>query len=262
MTQAIVTLRNLNKSFDNHKVLRDINLDIIEGESISIIGRSGCGKTTLLRCIAGLEMISSGNLNVNDCEINIPLGSLVEHTKFQDLDKDLRQKIHILRQNVGFLFQHLNLFPHKTVLENVSIAPLVVSKISKEEARHRAIENLDKVGMKHHLQKIPSELSGGEAQRVAIARALAMQPKVMLYDEPTSALDPELVGELLQVMKDLKADGMTQIVVTHMLRFAMSISDKVIYMDSGAIEEMDSPQIIFDAPRNEKTSKYIGSLLQ
>lgn len=259
--EIILRTKNLQKAFGKDLVLKGIDLVVPRGENISIIGRSGCGKTTLLRCIAGLEIISNGEIIIDNVHFR---RNEEERNSGKSKELSNRQKIELseIRTQVGFLFQDLNLFPHKNVLENVSLAPIVVNRVSKEEARFQAMKYLEKVGMHKQIYKMPFELSGGQAQRVAIARALAMEPKIMLYDEPTSALDPELVGEILQVMKELKNDNMTQIVVTHLLRFSKVISDEIIFMDNGIIVERNTPEIIFNNPKDQRTSKYLSSLLQ
>lgn len=258
----ILEIKNLYKFIGNNKVLDNINLVVRRGELVSIIGRSGCGKTTLLRCINCLELFDSGLIRINGIEIalnndknNFSVESQInKRKKIPDL---FFEKAHQIRLQVGLLFQNLNLFPHLTVLENITIAPIIVRKEPKDEAINRAKNLLAKVGLAGFEDRYPYQLSGGQSQRVAIARALAMNPQIMLYDEPTSALDPELVGEVLNVMKDLHNEGMTQIVVTHAMNFARTASDYVVYMENGQIIEFGTPEQIFLHPTDPKTDAYV-----
>lgn len=248
----ILKVEGLYKRFGTDEVLKNISFSVRNGELISIIGRSGCGKTTLLRCINCLETFDKGYLCVTDIEIDKRNGALKK-----DNGKDYEEKAQKIRQRVGMLFQSLNLFPHLTVLENITLAPIVVKKEPKEKAIENALLLLEKVGLKGFEHRYPYQLSGGQSQRVAIARSLAMNPKIMLYDEPTSALDPELVGEVLNVMIDLHKEGMTQIVVTHAMNFAKSASNLVIYMESGQIVEIGTPEKIFGNPSDPRTEAYV-----
>ena len=213
-----ITVKNLKKNFGRLEVLKDINLEIEEGEVVCLIGPSGSGKSTFLRCLNRLEDITDGLVMVD--------GHLMSDKKI-DLNK--------IRENIGMVFQHFNLFPHLTVLENITIAPVELKKMTKAQAREKAMELLNKVGLAEKAEVYPAQLSGGQKQRVAIARALAMGPDIMLFDEPTSALDPEMVGEVLEVMKQLAADGMTMVVVTHEMGFAREVADRVVFMDGGYI---------------------------
>ena len=243
--KAIISINHLAKSFGHKEVLKDINLDIYKGEVVSIIGSSGSGKSTLLRCINQLEHADSGAIYFNEKNI---------------LDK--KNNINELRQNIGMCFQSFNLFNNKNVLQNCILAPTKIKKVNKEEAIKQAKEELLKVGItEEYLNKKVSTLSGGQKQRVAIARALCMKPEIMLFDEPTSALDPEMVGEVLQVMKDLASQGMTMVVVTHEMAFARDVSTKVVFMDNGVIEEQGSPSDIFNNPQKERTKEFLSRFL-
>lgn len=249
----ILKVEALNKRFGEYQVLKNINFSVNKGELISIIGRSGCGKTTLLRCINCLETFDSGYLRVSDIEIDKRNGQ----KKNNNGNQDFETKAQKIRRKVGMLFQSLNLFPHLTVLENITLAPIVVKKEPKEKAIQDALILLEKVGLKGYENRYPYQLSGGQSQRVAIARSLAMNPEIMLYDEPTSALDPELVGEVLNVMINLHKEGMTQIVVTHAMNFAKTASNLVVYMESGEIIEIGTPQKIFESPNDPRTEAYV-----
>jgi len=241
---SMIKIRNLYKSFGDLEVLKGLDLDVEEGEVVVIIGASGSGKSTLLRCINFLEESDSGEIWVED--------KLVHHTG---------SDINAVRQEVGMVFQHFNLFPHMTVLENVIEGPVQVKKVPRKKAVVRARGLLDKVGLSDKAGSYPSSLSGGQKQRVAIARALAMEPKVMLFDEPTSALDPELVGEVLLVMEDLAREGMTMIVVTHEMWFAREAADRVIFMDEGVFLESGSPEKMFTEPEEERTRAFLSKIL-
>ena len=234
----------MSKKFGNLEVLKDINLDINEGEVVCIIGPSGSGKSTFLRCINQLER---------------PTGGTVQYEGKNLLDKncDIRK----FREEVGMVFQKFNLFPLKTVVQNVMMAPILTKHMNKEEAHAKALELLDKVGLKDKADVYPSTLSGGQQQRVAIARALAMEPKALLFDEPTSALDPELVGDVLDVMKSLAKEGMTMIVVTHEMGFARDVADRVIFMADGYVVEEGRPDAIFTAPRERRTQSFLSRVL-
>ncbi|HEX3015662.1 MAG TPA: amino acid ABC transporter ATP-binding protein [Desulfobacteria bacterium] len=240
----MIEVKNLHKSFGQLEVLRGINLRVKAQEVVCVIGPSGSGKSTLLRCLNRLEEPTSG-------EIRIEGESLV----------DPKTEINKLRQRMGMVFQHFNLFPHKTVLENITMAPLFLRKKGKAEAESLAMDLLKKVGLTQKAQEYPRNLSGGQQQRVAIARALAMEPHVMLFDEPTSALDPEMIGEVLQVMKNLAQEGMTMVIVTHEMGFAREVADRVIFMDGGSIVEEGLPQDIFERAKNERTKSFLSKVL-
>lgn len=240
----MIDVINLQKSFGKLEVLKGINLNVKQKEVVCVIGPSGSGKSTLLRCINLLEMPTSGTIVVNGHEITDP-----------------KVDINKVREEVGMVFQRFNLFPHKTSLENVSMAPIKVKGMSKEAATEKAKALLKKVGLSDKEDVYPDSLSGGQQQRVAIARALAMEPKIMLFDEPTSALDPEMVGEVLSVMKDLANEGMTMMVVTHEMGFAREVGDRVVFMDEGLLVEEGLPKEIFDNPKQERTKSFLSKIL-
>ncbi len=248
--RPLVELRGIEKSFGDLQVLRGVDLEVQAGAVVSLIGPSGSGKTTLLRCINCLEMPTAGEVWVDGALVN-----LVEtkRGRVNAREKDLR----LHRIQTGMVFQNYNLFPHMTALENVTYGPKVVHGVTGEELQERATTLLDRVGLAHKAGSYPAQLSGGQQQRVAIARALALQPQVMLFDEVTSALDPELVGEVLGVMKDLAASGMTMVVVTHEMKFAKDVSDTVVFMDQGVVVEQGTPQQVFEAPVNERTRNFL-----
>lgn len=231
-------------------MLKGISIDIKEGDLVSVIGPSGCGKSTFLRCLNCLEYIDSGTITIAGVTVS-------RDDPDADYDKKFLAACHQMRQEVGMVFQSFNLFPHKTVIENIMLAPMVVKKTSEADAKKNGLELLDKVGLSAFADKYPATLSGGQVQRAAIARALAMAPKVMLYDEPTSALDPELVGEVLQVMKTLDGEGMTQVIVTHQMSFAREASDYIVFMDDGEIVEKEDGDILFASPKNERTKNFL-----
>lgn len=241
---SIIQVRNLKKSFGNLEVLKDINVEIKAKEVVCVIGPSGSGKSTFLRCLNRLEDISGGQVIINNNDITDP-----------------KININTVRQEVGMVFQQFNLFPHKTVLENIILAPIKVLGMAKEEAEKIALELLYKVGLKEKAQSYPAALSGGQKQRVAIARALAMNPKIMLFDEPTSALDPEMVGDVLEVMKELAQEGMTMVVVTHEMGFAREVGDRVIFMDGGFIVEENSPNELFSNTQHDRTKAFLSKVL-
>lgn len=241
---AMLQIKNLSKSFGDLQVLRDINIDVEKGQVVVIIGPSGSGKSTMLRCLNLLEKPSGGEILYQGNDI----------TKFGKEIKDYRK-------HVGMVFQRFNLFQLHTVLENVMMAPIQLNKMEKAAAREKALELLDKVGMKEKADVYPDTLSGGQQQRVAIARALAMDPEMLLFDEPTSALDPELVGDVLEVMKKLAGEGMTMIVVTHEMGFARDVADRVIFMDEGYVVEDEAPEVIFTQPKNERTKAFLSRVL-
>jgi len=240
----VVKVKNVNKYFGHLHVLRDLSLDVSRGEVVVVIGPSGSGKSTLLRCLNYLEPVQSGEIWID--------GIRLDHHK---------TNIRAVRAEVGIVFQAFNLFPHLTALRNVMLAPRVVRKRPEAEVRQAAVAMLTKVGLQEKIDVYPSQLSGGQQQRVAIARALAMEPKLMLFDEVTSALDPELVREVLDVMKQLARDGMTMLVVTHEMGFAREVADRVIFMDEGRIIEQGTPADIFDRPRNQRTKEFLGKIL-
>lgn len=254
MDSPLISVENLHKSHEGGMVLKGIDLAVSRGDLVSLIGPSGCGKSTLLRCLNCLDVLDYGSISIDGVKLN-------RCAEKRILDKDFHNKAHDLREQVGMVFQGLNLFSHKTILENVMIAPRVVQKKSKEESEHIAVKFLTKVGLGLFLNRYPESLSGGQQQRAAIARALAMTPKVMLYDEPTSSLDPELVEEVLQVMRALDEEGMTQIVVTHEMRFAKDASDYVIYMEEGTIVEISDEDEIFEQPKDERTRRFLKKFL-
>lgn len=240
-----IDVRNLNKTYKHKLVLKDINLSFVKGELTAIIGRSGCGKSTLLRCLNGLESIDSGSIHVGDFDfVRKP------HTHQE-------ARIASLRKNFGFVFQGFNLFPHLTILENLIKAPTVVKKMNKEQAKAVALPFLEKVGLLPFLDYYPAQLSGGQQQRAAIARALTMSPSVMLYDEPTSALDPWLSEEVFRVMRQLSAEHMTQVVVTHEVHFVRELADKVVFIEDGEVVEFGDPDEVFDNPKDPRTEKFL-----
>ena len=240
----VINIKNLNKKFGANEVLRDINLTVDKGEVVAIIGPSGSGKSTLLRCMNLLDVPSKGKVIFEDNE-------LTQHNV--QLDN--------LRQKMGMVFQNFNLFPHKKVIENVMLAPLLLHKDSKDQLKEKALYLLEKVGLKDKADSYPNQLSGGQKQRVAIARALAMEPDVMLFDEPTSALDPEVVGDVLKVMRHLANEGMTMVIVTHEMNFAKEISDKVVFMADGVVVESGTPQNIFENPQHSRTRNFLSRVL-
>ena len=238
----MIRIVNLMKKYGENVILKDISLSITPGEAVSIIGPSGSGKSTLLRCINGLEVISGGHIYIDDIA-------------------DPNLNIDKLRERVGMVFQSFNLFPHLTVLENITLAPVTLKKMTKQKALEKAEELLKKVGLSDKGSVYPSSLSGGQKQRVAIARAMAMEPEAILFDEPTSALDPEMVGEVLQVMKSLANEGMTMIVVTHEMGFAREVCDRVIFMADGEIVEEGVPETVFSSPAHERTKNFLNMVL-
>lgn len=239
----MIVVKDLHKRFGDNEVLKGINTTIKEQEVVSIIGPSGSGKSTFLRCLNRLEDITSGEVEIE--------GVSLTH-KETDINK--------VRSEVGMVFQHFNLFPHMTVIENITLAPMMVHQLSKEEANKVGLELLEKVGLADKANDYPEKLSGGQKQRVAIARSLAMKPKIMLFDEPTSALDPELVGEVLQVMKDLAEEGMTMVIVTHEMNFAREVCDRVLFFDEGIIMEEGPPEVVFSQPKHERTKSFLSKV--
>lgn len=239
----MIKVRGLHKSFGKLEVLKGIDIHIREREVVVVIGASGSGKSTFLRCLNKLEDITSGEVVID----GIPL--------------DSEANVNAIRREVGMVFQRFNLFPHMTALENVALAPQIVRKLNKKEAEEIGLELLHKVGLADKINEYPRRLSGGQQQRVAIARALAMKPKVMLFDEPTSALDPEMVGEVLAVMRDLAREGMTMVVVTHEMGFAREVGDRLIFIDEGVIVEEGDPVEVFSNPRNPRTQSFLSKIL-
>ena len=239
-----IKVDNLKKSFGTLEVLKDISVEVHKGEVVCVIGPSGSGKSTFLRCLNRLEKATDGKILINGTDIT---------------SKDVN--INKVRENIGMVFQHFNLFNNLNIIDNLTLAPVQLKKCSKEEAVNRARQMLEKVGLAEKEESYPSQLSGGQKQRVAIARALCMQPDIMLFDEPTSALDPEMVGEVLQVMKDLASEGMTMVIVTHEMGFAREVGDRVIFMDGGYIVEEGTPQEVLLNPREERTIDFLNKVL-
>ncbi|HEY2398280.1 MAG TPA: amino acid ABC transporter ATP-binding protein [Solirubrobacteraceae bacterium] len=254
MSAPMVSAEAVHKSFGRLEVLKGITLTVQAGEVMCLLGPSGSGKSTFLRCINHLEKINSGRLSVD--------GELVGYRQVGDRLHELREsEVARKRASIGMVFQHFNLFPNMTALDNVTCAPIRVRKIPREQAETRARQELARVGLPDKLDCYPSQLSGGQQQRVAIARALAMDPKLMLFDEPTSALDPELVGEVLQAMKQLATEGMTMIVVTHEMGFAREVADSVVFMDAGLVVEAGTPDAVLGSPREERTREFLSKVL-
>lgn len=244
MSEVIVEIRDLKKNYDDLQVLKGIDLVVRKGEKVVVLGPSGSGKSTMLRCINALEDANSGSIKVGGIEIT-----------------DRKTNINKVREHLGMVFQRFNLWPHKSVLENVMLGQMVVSGKSEDEARKKAMETLTRVGLADKANQYPVRLSGGQQQRVAIARTLAMDPKVILFDEPTSALDPEMVGDVLEVMKDLAKEGMTMVVVTHEMGFAKEVSDRVVFMADGYVVEEGRPEAIFEDPQNERTKAFLEKVI-
>lgn len=239
-----VKVENLKKNFGSLEVLKDINMEVKEGEVVCLIGPSGSGKSTFLRCLNKLEEPTGGVIIVDDYDLM---------AKTSDINK--------IRENIGMVFQQFNLFPHLSVLQNIMLAPVDRKRMTKEQAEEKAKKLLDRVGLLEKADVYPASLSGGQQQRVAIARALAMEPDIMLFDEPTSALDPEMVGEVLEVMKQLAAEGMTLVVVTHEMGFAREVADRVVFMDGGYIVEEGTPEEVFGNPQNKRTQDFLNKVL-
>ncbi|MBP3421647.1 MAG: amino acid ABC transporter ATP-binding protein [Lachnospiraceae bacterium] len=240
----MIHVENLKKNFGKLEVLKDMSIDISEGEVVVLLGPSGSGKSTFLRCLNQLEQATDGTIVIDESVVT---------DKHTDINK--------VRENIGMVFQHFNLFPHKTVLENIMLAPVELKKMTKEEAKDKGMQLLRRVGMDSKASAYPSQLSGGQKQRVAIARALAMNPDVMLFDEPTSALDPEMVGEVLSVMQELAADGMTMVVVTHEIGFAREVADRIVFMDGGYIVEQGTPEEVINNPKEARTIDFLNKVL-
>ena len=241
---VLIQVKGLEKSFEKIEVLKGINIDIHKGEVICVIGPSGSGKSTFLRCLNLLEQPTGGQILLKGTDITDP-----------------KVDINLHRQKMGMVFQQFNLFPHMTVLKNMTLAPMKLLKMPKEEAEKNALELLERVGLADRAQAYPSQLSGGQKQRVAIVRALAMNPKVILFDEPTSELDPEMVGEVVDVMKELAKKGMTMVVVTHEMGFAREVSDQVLFIDEGIIMEKGAPDVFFANPQSERAKDFLGKVL-
>ncbi|MGG1519955.1 amino acid ABC transporter ATP-binding protein [Paenibacillus oryzisoli] len=240
----MISFQQVEKHYGDFHVLKGIDLQVQQGEVVVVVGPSGSGKSTLLRCINRLETITSGELTVNECKVS-----------------DKKTDINKLRRDIGMVFQHFNLYPHKKVIDNITLAPMKVLGLPKKEAEETAMYYLEKVGIQDKAGSYPSQLSGGQQQRVAIARGLAMKPKIMLFDEPTSALDPEMVGEVLDVMKALAHDGMTMVVVTHEMGFAREVADRVIFMDKGQIVEESPPEEFFVNPKEGRARLFLNRVL-
>ena len=240
----MIKVKNLHKKFDDLEVLKGIDEHIRPGEVVVVIGPSGSGKSTFLRCLNQLETATEGEIYVDD-----------------ELITDPKCDVNKVRQKMGMVFQQFNLFPHLTILENITLAPVMLKKMTKDQAKEKAMELLKRVGLEEKAEAYPVQLSGGQKQRVAIARALAMNPEIMLFDEPTSALDPEMVGEVLDVMKDLAESGMTMVIVTHEMGFAREVASRVIFMDQGIIMENGTPEEVFTNPKNERTKLFLSKVL-
>ncbi len=244
MADSKISVKNLKKNFGSLEVLKDISLEVTEGEVVVLIGPSGSGKSTLLRCLNQLEKVTSGQIIIDGHDVT---------DKHTDINK--------VRENIGMVFQHFNLFNHLTVLKNMTLAPVHLKLLSKEEAKDKALKLLERVGLADKAEAFPSQLSGGQKQRVAIARALEMNPNIMLFDEPTSALDPEMVGEVLAVMKELAREGMTMVVVTHEIGFAREVASRVIFMEGGYIVEEGTPEEVFNNPKEPRTIDFLSKVL-
>ena len=244
MRKDMIIVKNLHKKFGDLSDLHGIDEHISPGEVVVVIGPSGSGKSTFLRCLNLLEEVTEGEIYVDDQMINAP-----------------KVNINEVRQKMGMVFQQFNLFPHLTIMENITLAPVLLKKMTKEQAEKRGLELLKRVNLEEKAQAYPAQLSGGQKQRVAIARALAMNPEIMLFDEPTSALDPEMVGEVLDVMKDLAKSGMTMVIVTHEMGFAREVATRVLFVDQGVIMESGTPEEVFNHPKNERTKLFLSKVL-
>ena len=244
MRKDMIIVKNLHKKFGDLSVLNGIDEHISPGEVVVVIGPSGSGKSTFLRCLNLLEEVTEGEIYVDDQMINAP-----------------KVNINEVRQKMGMVFQQFNLFPHLTIMENITLAPVLLKKMTKEQAEKRGLELLKRVNLEEKAQAYPAQLSGGQKQRVAIARARAMNPEIMLFDEPTSALDPEMVGEVLDVMKDLAKSGMTMVIVTHEMGFAREVATRVLFVDQGVIMESGTPEEVFNHPKNERTKLFLSKVL-
>ena len=241
---VIISVKNLEKNFDNNAVLKNVSVDIYKGDVVCVIGASGSGKSTFLRCLNMLELPTGGSILFEGADLT---------------DKKVDLNLH--RQKMGMVFQQFNLFPHMTILDNLTCAPIMLKKATKEEAEKKAMSLLARVGLADRAESYPNQLSGGQKQRVAIVRALCMEPEVMLFDEPTSALDPEMVGEVLDVMRELASEGMTMVVVTHEMGFAREVSNRVLFLDDGNIAEEGTPEEIFGAPKCERLQSFLAKVL-
>ncbi|UFX04078.1 amino acid ABC transporter ATP-binding protein [Sinorhizobium medicae WSM1115] len=248
----MIEMKNLNKFYGSHHVLKDIDLSVSRGEVVVVVGASGSGKSTLIRCVNGLEMYQNGSLLVDGYPMPVE----------EDRRLGGERELAAIRKGVGMVFQQFNLFPHKTVVENITIAPMRVHRKTRREAEATALKLLERVGLEAHAHKYPGQLSGGQQQRVAIARSLAMEPHLMLFDEPTSALDPEMIGEVLDVMRELAADGMTMMIVTHEMGFAREVADRIVYIDQGSILEIGKPDAFFDNPENDRARSFLARVLK
>ncbi|WP_448855118.1 amino acid ABC transporter ATP-binding protein [Corynebacterium camporealensis] len=254
MTTPMISAQNVHKSFGRLEVLKGIDLEVAPGEVTCLLGPSGSGKSTFLRCVNHLETINAGRIYVD--------GTLIGYEEKNGTLYEITEKLAAQqRSDIGMVFQSFNLFSHRTVFENIIEAPIQVKKVPADKAKKKAMELLEQVGLAHKADAYPVQLSGGQQQRVAIARAVAMEPKLMLFDEPTSALDPELVGEVLRVMKQLAADGMTMLVVTHEMGFAREVADKIVFMDGGQIVEVGTPEEVLENPQHQRTQDFLASLL-
>ncbi|WP_457560082.1 amino acid ABC transporter ATP-binding protein [Caminibacter sp.] len=240
----IIEMKKINKFYDKFHALKDVDFNVKKGEVVVVCGPSGSGKSTLIRCINRLEDITSGKIIIDGKDLY-----------------DKKTNINKLRQEVGMVFQHFNLFPHLTILENITLAPIKVKKMDKKEAEKLAMELLERVKIPRQANKYPSELSGGQKQRVAIARTLAMKPKIILFDEPTSALDPEMIGEVLDVMKELARENYTIVCVTHEMGFAREVADRIVFMDNGVIVEENTPEEFFNNPKSDRAKKFLSEIL-
>ncbi len=241
----MIDVKKLNKSFGDNHVLKDIDEHISQGEKVVIVGPSGSGKSTFLRCLNLMEIPSSGDIFYDD----------------KNITKTKGKELNAMRQKMGMVFQHFNLFPHLTILDNITLAPIKLRLMSKSQAKEKAMQLLKRVGLVDKAMQYPNQLSGGQKQRIAIVRALAMNPQVMLFDEPTSALDPEMVGEVLDLMKQLAIDGMTMVVVTHEMGFAREVGSRVLFMDEGRIVEQNTPKEFFDSPQNPRLKDFLSKVL-
>lgn len=240
----MIKIKNLHKNYGDLEVLKGVNAEVHKGDIIAIIGPSGSGKSTFLRCINLLEEPTDGNIFINNMDITNP-----------------ETNINKIREKVGMVFQHFNLFPHKTVMENLTLAPMMLKNLSEKTAQEKALRLLEKVGLKEKANSYPNQLSGGQKQRIAIARALAMEPEVMLFDEPTSALDPEMIKEVLDVMRALAKEGMTMLIVTHEMGFAKNVANRIFFMDKGDILEDTTPEELFNNPKSDRTKEFLTKVL-